>query len=303
MHRGWFISTVQPNRGRATTIISTAGLAGRWFALAALMLIMFSPSPVAASNSVWTALAHPIAQQTQTLSLPGAYLSWIKLLMVALTFILWVFTTDWLNRDAMKIGEKTLMTPEFWNPIVVGCFLFGFWCAISVPLFLVGYPLFLISTTLPFLIYFFARRSKIKANPGLKNLIKGKPGEAPPPEPLPQDEGAAIEFSPAGKGPEAQSNLIRARQSGAYVEAKGMIDHVLTCRADTVMLDYTQHQVTSQMLVDGAWHVLPVMDREVGDAMLVSLKSLAGLNPMDRRSAQKGKFGSKSEKGLSLIHI
>ncbi|MEM9411409.1 MAG: ATPase, T2SS/T4P/T4SS family, partial [Planctomycetota bacterium] len=62
-----------------------------------------------------------------------------------------------------------------------------------------------------------------------------------------------------------------------------------------------RQQVASRMLVDGAWHSLPAMTREVGDSILSSLKSLSGLNPADRRSRQQGMFNAATEeKKMSL---
>ena len=50
---------------------------------------------------------------------PGGYLSWIKLLSIAFVFLLWVRMADWINRDAMKIGDKTKMLPELDRKSVV----------------------------------------------------------------------------------------------------------------------------------------------------------------------------------------
>jgi len=35
---------------------------------------------------------------------PGGYLSWGKLLVITLVFLIWVRTSDWINRDAMNAG-------------------------------------------------------------------------------------------------------------------------------------------------------------------------------------------------------
>ena len=66
---------------------------------------------------------------------PGGYLSWWKMLVITLVFLLWVRAADWINRDAMKIGDRTRLPPQLWNPIVVFCFLIGFLVVISVPIF------------------------------------------------------------------------------------------------------------------------------------------------------------------------
>jgi len=154
------------------------------------------------------------------------------------------------------------------------------------------------------LIYYFQRRSKLKADPSIKNLIKLKVGEAPPAETLKQDLGAEVSFSPAGDDKNAQqANLIRARNCNAYTELKDMIVETQFKRAEQVLMDFTRDSVNSRLLADGVWHALEPMDRETGDSILEALKNLGGLNPQDRRSKQSGSFGFKTELGKSEIKI
>lgn len=250
-----------------------------------------------------------LAQETGTTARklvrgPGGYLSWIKLGSIAAVFLVWVRLADWINRDSLRFGEKTKMTPEFWNPIVVVSFLIGFLVAITVPFFYAGFPVYAILAFLPALLYFFQRRGKLKANPSLKTQISGKPGEAPPPEALPQDAGVAVSFTPAGADdPARQSNLIRARQSPAFAILKELLHLTQFKRAEQVVLDYTRDSVASRILVDGSWHTLEPMDRENGDALLTALKHLAGLNPADRRNRQSGSFDFKTEIGKASLDI
>ena len=234
---------------------------------------------------------------------PGGYLSWGKLLAIAIVFVIWVRTSDWINRDAMKIGEKTDMKPEVWNPIVVFSFLIGFLCVISIPIFMAGLPVYLLSAWVPLVVYFFQRRSKINADPSIARQLSAKPGEVTS-VPLPQDEGAQISFTAAGADAnDQQANLIRARHGTGYADVKELIIMSQFKRGEQILLDFTRSAVNGRMLVDGVWHPLPPMDRETGDAMLVSLKSLAGLNAQDRRGRQSGSFKLKSELGKAAIKL
>ena len=228
------------------------------------------------------------------MSHPGAYLSWVKLLLVAVVFLVWVRMADWINRDSMKIGEQTDLIPEIWNPINAGTFLLGFLVAISVPIFVAGFSIYLICAWAPFLTYFFLRRAKIKAQPRILDQVRTKPGETPPAALLPQDEGAAIEFSPAGGDTkEQQVNLIRARQSEGFPAFKNLINDVVSKRADVVLLDYTRDRVDCRIQVDGAWHAMPPLDRVSGDALLFSAKSLAGLDTS--RAARKTRWSIRNQ--------
>ena len=129
----------------------------------------------------------------------GGYLSALKIGLVVVVFLLWVRLADWINRDSMKLGDDTGLRPEVWNPINVVTFLIGFFTAISVPTFVAGYPIFLVIALAPPAIYWLVRRSKIKASPAIAVKATAKPGDVPTAPPLPQDEGAIMDFIPAGE--------------------------------------------------------------------------------------------------------
>jgi type II secretory ATPase GspE/PulE/Tfp pilus assembly ATPase PilB-like protein len=222
----------------------------------------------------------------------GGYLSLLKLSLIAIAFLIWVPVVDWVNRDAMKIGRETGLQPEVWNPINTGTFLLGFLAAITIPVFLAGYPVYLLAAFTSPMIYALVRRSKIKADAGLALKARAKPNEVAQLPVLPQDEGPPIEFVPAGNEDQRQVNLIRARQTPeeGFMKAKSLIDQCVTRRADFVLMDYSKDQAAVRMQIDGSWHPLPTLDRFSGDAILATLKYLAGLNPADRRSRQTGQF-------------
>jgi len=232
---------------------------------------------------------------------PGGYFSIIKLILIVLVFWYWVFVSERMNLDGIRFGEKTKLDPELWNPINVGSFVVGFFFAISIPIFLLGFPIYLIAAVTPTLVYFFIRRSKLAADPNLaKNIASGaaaiKSGggnmAAMQEEILPQDEGAAVSFTPAGAdGKEKQVNLIRARQSFGYTDFKNLMAELADRRAETVLLDYTAQAATVRLQIDGVWQQLPPMDRQTGDGVLASAKFMAGLNPQERRQQQKGQYG------------
>ncbi len=248
----------------------------------------------------WAGPTVPPILQQQEVKIPpppAAYLAWYKLLMIAIVFLIWVKTTDWANHASMKIGQEIEMRPEVWNPIIVGAFLIGLLSVIFVPMFVVGFSIYALTSLTPFAVYWLVRRSRLASRPDLARAARSSGGEITTP-PLPQDEGAPIEFSPAGQDDqERQTNLIRARQAPEFPKFKDLLADLLHKRTEVVLLDYTRQGVAGRFQVDGVWHPLPPMEREVGDAFLVSLKSLAGLKAEDRRSKQAGHFQIKNEGG------
>lgn len=244
----------------------------------------------------------------------GGYLSWIKLALMVVVFLIWVAMSDRINQDALRYGKLTGMNPEVWNTINVAGFVLAFFLAISIPIFWIGYPVYVLAAFVPPICYYLVRRGHVKASSTLSNQIAankamleaGETGRVVQivHEPLPQDEGAEVEFSAAGDDKAAQqSNLIRARQTIAFPVLKDMIADALGKRGEVMLLDFTAQAVTGKMQVDGSWHAQPTLDRETGDALLASMKFLAALNPQDRRSRQRGKFGFKYNDTKGQIEI
>jgi len=93
-----------------------------------------------------------------------------------------------------------------------------------------------------------------------------------------------------------QAIMIQARQGFGHSVATGQVGHMIQSRATQMMLDYTQAACAVRYQIDGQWEQLPPLTREVGDAMLVTLKQVCLLNAADRRSAQKGKCEAKLNK-------
>ncbi len=234
----------------------------------------------------------------------GAYLSWWKLALVVLTFVFWVRNSDWINQDAVKLADGTSIVPQFWNLMNVGLGLAGFFAAISIPMFWVGYPLLLLASLVPLICYLFVRKKQLSVNQGLRQRVSGKGYQDSDAEVLAQDEGVELDFTPAGDTDVLRKGaLIKARQSPGFVPLKEMLFDGKSKRADIIQIDYTQTQAVAKMFVDGTWHATAPMDRPAGDALLVSLKNLAGLNPAERRAKQKGTFSFKSELGKAEVLV
>jgi hypothetical protein len=218
---------------------------------------------------------------------------WYKLLIVAVFYLLWVFLSDLMNKDLLRWGRQMQFDVNAWNLINVFCFGLAGLLVLAIPIFWASIPLYILASFVPMLVYRTIRKGKVAENDQLAFQVAG--GEAVYEDPvLAQDEGVLMEFTAAGDSSEEQSsNLIRARQGAAFVPLKDLLVKAITSRADLVAFDFTRQAVAGKMFVDGTWHNLPHLDRPTGDAMLYSLKCLAGLNPGDRRSQQTGKFSLK----------
>ncbi len=237
-------------------------------------------------------------------STPGAYFSWWKLLLIVLTYLFWVKGADWLNRDAVKIAKEAEIDPGTWNLVNVLLMLSGFFAAISVPMFWIGFPIMLLTALVPFISYRVVRKGKLKQSQALRRKLNPKKYADEGSEQLAQDQGVPMNINAAGDSDnDRKAALIKARQSPGFIDFKELIHQGMLKRADLIQIDYTQTQAAPRLFVDGTWHALPNMDRLKGDALLVSLKCVAGLDPEERRAKQTGDFSLKSDMGKANLHV
>jgi type II secretory ATPase GspE/PulE/Tfp pilus assembly ATPase PilB-like protein len=88
---------------------------------------------------------------------------------------------------------------------------------------------------------------------------------------------------------DVQAEMIGARQLPGYPTALGLLSKTMGDRADRLLLDFSAQGVAIRARVDGLWEAMPALDRANGDAALVVIKKLWGMNPNDRRNKQEGK--------------
>jgi type II secretory ATPase GspE/PulE/Tfp pilus assembly ATPase PilB-like protein len=246
---------------------------------------------------------------------PGFYLAGYKLSLLVLVFLLWVYTTDWISRDGVELGEGIGMPWQVWGPVsVLSFFLVFFLATLNIPFFAAGYPLLVLAWFVPLTIYIVMRNArvtdekKVLTSSHLKNWFSnlGRRKKKEVKAIHPWEMGPPLEMH--ATTPLQQQNqaiLIEARQSPAFVATKILLADALDNRAEKIMLDYAQDAVAIRYYVDGIWHnAAPLVDipqpkgpplkappnREVGDMMLAVMKKVANLNIMDRRNRQEGKF-------------
>ncbi len=263
----------------------------------ALLAALLADPALAAAGDRWP--IYPLRGHQLTRG-PGGYLSIVKLGLCIGLFFVWVKTTDWVSQDCRVSG----MPYALWNPIVFFPFLAGFFLfALSVPLFFVGYPLFLLSYGVPLGVYIVRRNSivqphqKVLTREHIRFLIATSiqrfGGKMDAEKKADHEKGPPVNFTAMGgkNQQEDTGNLLTARQSPGYVWAKEIISDALGHRADKIMLDYSKDKVGIRHQIDGVWHNVEPLERESGDVTLAVMKTLAALDPNQRRARQEGKFG------------
>lgn len=231
-------------------------------------------------------------------------LNWVKIAACWLTLLVWVSTANWANIDAQRHRFKYAR----WNSILVFPFAAAFLLLFIIPWFMVSYPLLALTYLIPSILYVRHRNGQLLPHEqvmtwdhirflvavrlnelGFKIKIERK---------MAYEEGPPLQLNARGAADEMsnQANQILARQSPGFVMAREMFADAMAHRADAVMMDFTQTEVSIRYQVDGVWHQGEARDREGGDMILAVLKKLANLNPDDRRSRQQGEVAANVEK-------
>ncbi len=232
---------------------------------------------------------------------PGGYLAWWKLLLLGLTFLPWVGLAEWMNLDCQRNFARTRIHSVWWNPLILGLFLLGFLAALFVPIFWIGWPIMMLAAFAPVVCYVTLRNSRMPAHMSIMNKgfvarkMKGRRNlvEAT----AASEEGPLVQFAPGGDTQQAQINLIRARQAANFQILKALFYDVVVSRADTVVALRATGGVQWRKRIDGVWHPLPAMDREIGDATVNGLKFLSNIDPADRSAQPTGHFTIRTDEG------
>lgn len=273
---------------------------GAWLGAAALALCLFAQQPAwAQEGSRFPTYPGEFAHGS------GFYLSWFKLPLFWLLFLLWVRTLDWINQD----GQRLRLEYRRWNQIAFFSFMgvvVLLWLMSFPAAFWVGFPLMLVAYAVPFMLYVLHRNGlvtdelKVFTGPHLRFWFSErlKPlGIKVSAEP-PREEGPPVELTARGGATERDDtiHLLTAKQSPAFNLARVLLDTAFSQRADAILLDYTQQTVSVRYQIDGVWHNAENQDRETGDAVLAVLKTISALNVNERRARQQGTFGAEFEK-------
>ncbi len=235
---------------------------------------------------------------------PGFYLSWIKLGLWWIVFIMWVATTDWVNLDSQRFR----LGYALWNSLNVFPFAVAFLASFLIPYFAVGMSLMVLTWLIPLGVFIGYRNARVEGHQkvltadhlrfvaaerlrplGIKIESKRLRGD---------EQGAPIKLIAQGGATPVEDNahFFTARNSPGFAPAKDLVWEAMNRRAESFMLDYTPQAVAIRYLIDGVWHNGDSRDREIGDALLSVLKTISSLNPAERRARQQGKFGVQQEK-------
>ena len=234
---------------------------------------------------------------------PGLYLNLFKFIPVLVIYLLWAWTTYWVDDDTKELNNLRF---EMWNSVVFFSGVLGFVLRLgdahlrdrrhpAAPGVL--HPaLDLRLRTKPD----GARRPKVLtpyhlgevANGmlmklGIRPLFNQDTGDdrAGPPIHVHRQEPGATKEDPVA--------CSQAEESRSYMSAKELVYDAVLRRATDIHLEPTTEQLSVRYRIDGILHAAEPFDRPTGDAVVNVFKVLSAMDISEKRKPQDGSFGAK----------
>ncbi len=228
----------------------------------------------------------------------------LKLLTLAVIFLLWVRAADWVSQDSQiyKLGWYK------WNHILFVPFallaILFFFLPVAT---LIRAPVLFVVFLLTWVPYVLSHNKQVQPHqtvltgPWWRYVFAaalGKLGIKMSADRVAEyEKGAKVDLIAMGAEDENSNNanLLSARNSPGYLLVKDVLVDIFDRGCERMMLDFTKQAVNVRHEIDGMWHNGEAREREASDVMLAVMKTLANLNVKDRRNKQVGKFGAKYE--------
>jgi type II secretory ATPase GspE/PulE/Tfp pilus assembly ATPase PilB-like protein len=235
---------------------------------------------------------------------PGMYLNLLKFIPVLLIYILWAWTTDWVEHDTQELNNLKFAV---WNSAVFFSGVLGLILVLAIPVYFLGLGLLLLAYFVPILSYVYARNQTVPDDQKVltayhlgevANDLLYKLGMKPM---FNRDVGTIDRAGPPitfvgktqGAHKEDQSRVRQAEESRSYMASKELVYDAVLRRATDIHLEPTAEQLSVRYRIDGILHAAEPFDRPTGDAVVNVFKVLSAMDISEKRKPQDGSFGAK----------
>jgi type II secretory ATPase GspE/PulE/Tfp pilus assembly ATPase PilB-like protein len=259
----------------------------------------------------WTAAVHAsellpvlLAQAPSIQRGTGMYLNLFKFVPVVLVYLLWTWSTDWVEHDTQELNNLKFAV---WNSAVFFSGVLGLLLVFAIPIYPLGLGLLLLSYFVPILTYVYARNQTVADDQKVltpyhlgevANELLFRLGMKPlfNRDVTPVDRaGPPITFigKSQGTGKEDPGRVRQAEESRSYMACKELVYDAVLRRATDIHLEPTVEQLSVRYRIDGILHAAEPFDRPTGDAVVNVFKVLSALDISEKRKPQDGSFGAK----------
>jgi len=237
---------------------------------------------------------------------PGLYLNLFKFIPVVLIYLMWTWTSYWVDDDAKDLNNLKF---ELWNSVVFVTGVLGLALVWAIPVYPIGLTLLSLLYLVPLLTYIYVRNQTVPDDAKvltpyhfgeLTNDLLAKLGVRPifnRGDSSVDRTGPPIVFVGKSQGAtkEDPTRVHQAEESRSYMSAKELVYDAVLRRATDIHLEPTSDQLSVRYRIDGILHAAEPFDRQTGDAVVNVFKVLSALDISEKRKPQDGSFGAKLE--------
>jgi general secretion pathway protein E len=274
------------------------------FRLSLALLTFFVLTLGAAAGSDAAELIPFVFAQSPTIQRgPGFYLNLFKFLPVLGVYLLWSWSTDWVEHDTNQLNNLKF---ALWNSAVFLSGVLGLILVLAIPIYPLGLGLLLLSYFLPLMIYVYVRNQTVPddqkvltpyhfgevANDllfklGMRPIFNREVGTV-------DRAGPPITFVGKSQGStkEDPTRVRQAEESRSFMAAKELVYDAVLRRATDIHLEPTTEQLSVRYRIDGILHAAEPFDRSTGDAVVNVFKVLSAMDISEKRKPQDGSFGA-----------
>jgi general secretion pathway protein E len=249
-------------------------------------------------------LAPVLAQSPTVARGPGLYLNLYKFIPVIVIYLLWTWTTDWVEHDTKELNNLKFAT---WNSVVFFSGVLGLILIFAIPIYPLSLALLLLAYFVPILVYSYVRNQTVPDDQKVltpyhlgevANGLSLKLGMRPMfnrDVSMVDRTGPPINFvgKSAGTAKEDPNRVHQAEESRSFMAAKELVYDAVLRRATDIHLEPTIEQLSVRYRIDGILHAAEPFDRPTGDAVINVFKVLSAMDISEKRKPQDGSFSAK----------
>jgi type II secretory ATPase GspE/PulE/Tfp pilus assembly ATPase PilB-like protein len=232
---------------------------------------------------------------------PGATGAAIKAGVLVVLLLPWLYFAPWVSSDARRLR----LAQGLWSAIVLGAGAVGMLVCLLLPLYVVGVLFYVVLSLGAVVAYTVVRDGRVDARHKIlspENLLSAlKPKRRKMIEILTNvtiyDHIEKVVLPP-------DMTTAGEEEMDTYNRIQRLLDDMLWRRASEVDLTPANQQMRIVYVIDGAATENPPVPLAEGEAMIQSLKTLAGMDADERRRPQRGAIsvdrqGTRSDMELS----
>ncbi|MFW6145939.1 MAG: GspE/PulE family protein [Planctomycetota bacterium] len=217
---------------------------------------------------------------------PGHYISPLKLLVLCLLLIPWLWACAWVDKDT----RMTRLPREIWLSTAVGAGLVGLLVWLLVPIYLIGLGIYVVILGTVTSVYVMQRNAKVVPDARVltgdwfANRLQRR-----------RDRSVNLESRLKVYDSEHQPAVApvegTVEEKTIFNRAQDLLYDIMWRRASEVDITPASAEAfTVRYVIDGMVVTSDPLERPLGDRLIDYLKELAGMDLEDRRRPQSGKI-------------